>query len=38
MKRMIGLLLALLLLVPVCALAELRRGDSGEEVTYRVHI
>ena len=33
MKRMIGLLLALLLLVPVCALAELRRGDSGEEVT-----
>ena len=30
---MIGLLLALLLLVPVCALAELRRGDSGEEVT-----
>lgn len=33
MKRMIGLLLALLLLVPVCALAELRRGDRGEEVT-----
>lgn len=33
MKRMIGLLMALLLLVPVCALAELRRGDSGEEVT-----
>lgn len=32
MKRMIGLLLALLLLVPVCALADLRRGDRGEEV------
>ena len=29
---MIGLLLALLLLVPVCALADLRRGDRGEEV------
>lgn len=32
MKRMISLLLAILILVPACALAELRRGDSGEEV------
>ena len=32
LKRMISLLLALLLLISACAIAELRRGDSGEEV------
>ena len=32
MKRTISLLLVLLFLVPACALAELKRGDSGEDV------
>ncbi len=32
MKRIISILLVFLLLVPTCALADLRRGDSGEEV------
>ena len=32
MKRIISILLVLMLLLPACALAELRRGDSGEEV------
>ena len=32
MKRIIGVLLVLLLLAPFCALADIRRGDSGEEV------
>ena len=32
MKRIISILLVLMLLFPACALAELRRGDSGEEV------
>ena len=31
-KRIISILLVLMLLLPACALAELRRGDSGEEV------
>ena len=32
MKRIISILLVFLLLVPTCALADLRRGDSGEDV------
>ena len=32
MKRMIGLLLVLMFLFPASALADLRRGDRGEEV------
>ena len=33
MKRIVSALLVLLFLVPGCALADLRRGDSGEDVT-----
>ena len=32
MKRIIGLLLVLMFLFPASALADLRRGDRGEEV------
>ena len=32
MKRIISILLIFLLLIPSCALAELRRGDSGDDV------
>ena len=33
MRRFIALFLIVLLLAPGCALAELQRGDRGEEVT-----
>lgn len=33
MRRFIALFLIILLLIPGCALAELQRGDRGEEVT-----
>ena len=32
MKRIIGVLLVLMFLFPAFALADLRRGDRGEEV------
>ena len=32
MKRIIGILLVLMFLFPASALADLRRGDRGEEV------
>ena len=34
MKRTICILLVFLLLLPACALAELKRGDSGEDVLW----